>query len=711
MAIALRLLERHHSQPRYREGMYKNWNQQAKQNWGAWSPQWPKKANKPQKKKEDTAKEQQGGGVLRAYDATPGGLPSSSSTTGGNAEQPEMQFFKEFVSFVKENNCELPENLKKMLPDENKESLREQQKKLNRQRNLLNKIQGKQKALDRDKEQWISWLASVKEEVQKQRVKHEESQKRLTKELEDLQAEEKRLNQTGEEEMMLEAEQDLEDFLVDLTQEKEEEGQNAKLKMMQRQMEEMYQNQLEEDRKRMQQHFSEQLVQFAAVNMDPYLMPEETVEGHGTSRVENKEWNGGPARSDKEPNCAISGSTCRQNSSREFTVWAKGEVRGTTERRQDDDEYLHGKSRYRSRAMIPGDPHFHVDDADGAVKHSRICQSGVWSSEMMGQILWTVVCSERFWFFILCVATDLIVFVAVILRIVIRSDAKGKHAVKVANHRFFFRRRMTEKRYSRSGVFMLVLICQQHMIQGSTMVGSNWNEASSLTSTTTQFPSGASGIEDPQDHSFLMTRPERTWDNGAMPLPGPRRTHHRSRERSEGGDFSNGHESDGDYYQMAFIFQLGLPPISRRLFWDDYWPMHRQIANACGVSIDELVGVHHIKHQPADLDELDVQSVIAQKDHEAFHGEGIVLALADIEQHSADVGDSIRTVREVRKIPKYTTRQGMLRVLGVESHCQTDPHPCIVWKNNRLWEQQSQLVKEIFHGDYIRCSIPPEADR
>ena len=272
--------------------MYKNWNQQAKQNWGAWSPQWPKKANKPQKKKEDTAKEQQGGGVLRAYDATPGGLPSSSSTTGGNAEQPEMQFFKEFVSFVKENNCELPENLKKMLPDENKESLREQQKKLNRQRNLLNKIQGKQKALDRDKEQWISWLASVKEEVQKQRVKHEESQKRLTKELEDLQAEEKRLNQTGEEEMMLEEEQDLEDFLVDLTQEKEEEGQNAKLKMMQRQMEEMYQNQLEEDRKRMQQHFSEQLVQFAAVNMDPYLMPEETVEGHGTSRVENKEWNG-----------------------------------------------------------------------------------------------------------------------------------------------------------------------------------------------------------------------------------------------------------------------------------------------------------------------------------------------------------------------------------------------------------------------------------
>ncbi len=100
---ALKLLETHHSQPRYRERMYKNWNQQAKQNWGAWSPQWPKKASKPAKKKEDAAKEQKDGGVLRAYDAAPGGLSSSSSTTSGNAEQLEMQFFKEFVNYVKES--------------------------------------------------------------------------------------------------------------------------------------------------------------------------------------------------------------------------------------------------------------------------------------------------------------------------------------------------------------------------------------------------------------------------------------------------------------------------------------------------------------------------------------------------------------------------------------------------------------------------------
>ena len=257
----------------------------------------PKKANKPTKKKEDATKEQQGGGVLRAYDAAPGGSSSSSSTTSGNAEQPEMQFFKEFVNFVKENNCQLPENLKKMLPDQNKECLREQQKKLNKQRNLLNKIQNKQKALDKDKEQWVSWIASVKEEIQKQKSKHEESQKRLTKELEDLQAEEKRLNQSGEEVMEIEPEQDLEDLLVDLTHDQEETGQNSKLVLMQRQMEEMYQQQLEEDRKRMQQHFSEQFLHLAAANMDPYLGAEDGLGGDMMGRVENKEPNSGLPKS------------------------------------------------------------------------------------------------------------------------------------------------------------------------------------------------------------------------------------------------------------------------------------------------------------------------------------------------------------------------------------------------------------------------------
>ena len=61
--------------------------------------------------------------------------------------------------------------------------------------------------------------------------------------------------------------------------------------------------------------------------------------------------------------------------------------------------------------------------------------------------------------------------------------------------------------------------------------------------------------------------------------------------------------------------------------------MHRQVAKACGISIDDLVGIHHVSVAPRDLDDIDLQPVIAQKSDEIFHGEGTVLTLSDVEVH------------------------------------------------------------------------------
>ena len=224
--------------------------------------------------------------------------------------------------------------------------------------------------------------------------------------------------------------------------------------------------------------------------------------------------------------------------------------------------------------------------------------------------------------------------------------------------------------------------------------------------TSTQFPGGAPFEADQEDAINLMTRPVRSWDQIGMPSPGSRRNSQDDRDRSEGGDFSPDQESDGDYYQMAFIFQLRSAPISKRLFWDVYWPMHRQIANVCGVSIDELVGVHHIRHPPRDLTELDVQSVIAQKAEEVSHGEGTVLILADTERHSVSSMRNAITVREVRKINKYISREGVLVTFEILGECQQANRPCLVWINNGLWKQQSVEVRELYHGDYIRCAVP-----
>ena len=267
---AIKLLERHHSIPVYKETMYKgqDWTNQS-QRWGPWSPQWPKGGKKANKKKEDGQKDKQVAGVLSPYESFRSG---SSSAAASSSEQPEMSFFKEFVNFMKETKQELPENLQKLLPNEGKESIKEQQRRLNKHRNILNKISNKQRALEQDKERWNSWLVSVKEEIQKQKSKYEETQAKLSKEIAELQEEEKKIGQLEETNTeMEEEEQDVEDFLDDLILGKEEDKENQKLKEFQEQMEQKYQKQIQAEKERMQQVFSEQLRQLSGVNLDPYM--------------------------------------------------------------------------------------------------------------------------------------------------------------------------------------------------------------------------------------------------------------------------------------------------------------------------------------------------------------------------------------------------------------------------------------------------------
>ena len=245
------------------------------------------------------------------------------------------------------------------------------------------------------------------------------------------------------------------------------------------------------------------------------------------------------------------------------------------------------------------------------------------------------------------------------------------------------------------------LLCQQHCGVSSSLVGYQGSE--DFQEDATQQPlHGSSEIE---DLSF-MTRPE-TWQERLEDPHEEARSQPASGDdydRSDGGG-SRDMDVDG-YYQMAIIFQIGLQPITLKLLWDDYWVMHSQVARACGVSIDDLVGIHHVSVGPRDLDDIDLQPVIAQKNNEIFHGEGIVLTLSDVEFH--EQGDALaptKTKREVTRILRQITRRGVLRSLDVHRWCEDPKKPCIVWKNNEIWAIQDETTKTISHGDYIRCAI------
>ena len=242
----------------------KGWGKQAQ--WDAWSPQWPKGGPKQNKKNQEKAKDKQQQNVLSAYDTYTSGSSHSASSSGGQ----DSQLFKEFLSYMKENRGEMPENIQRLIPEDNKEGIREAQKKLNKHRNLINKISSKQKALQQDQERWDAWLLSVREEIQQQKAKHEESQTRLAKEIAELQEEEKKLGQPEEETMAVEEdEKGVEEMLDDMIDSHKD---KLKMQAFQTQLEARYQQQLHEERQKMQQFFSDQFRQLAAVTLvDPYL--------------------------------------------------------------------------------------------------------------------------------------------------------------------------------------------------------------------------------------------------------------------------------------------------------------------------------------------------------------------------------------------------------------------------------------------------------
>ena len=269
----LLLLSKHHSQPRYRElqVMVKQWNQN-KQDWPEWSPgQWPKRRPAAKAKGDNQRQGAEQALVIRPYDADGGSSTSAPSSSDGSQQAGMQEFFKEFMAMSKELGQPLPERLRKLVPNTDREELKEQQKRLNRLRTLRNRIEGKEKAIKQDEIQWEKWLKDIKESIVSQRQKHEETQTRLAEELAQLKKEEEDLkNHQEEEKEELEVDEDMDlEVMVDGLLAKEDPKKikerttkaEAALEEMQRNMEAQYQQRMMQERAQMSLEFQRMLQQ------------------------------------------------------------------------------------------------------------------------------------------------------------------------------------------------------------------------------------------------------------------------------------------------------------------------------------------------------------------------------------------------------------------------------------------------------------------
>ena len=258
--------------------MYWGGGKGGNQGWGGWSPQLPKgtkaKKNGQEKPKGGARDGRDGAGVTKPYDAT--SLPASSTTAPQDSDS--NLFIRNFMEYLKEAKVELPEKLMKHMPEpmnSAKEDIRSQQKRLNRHRTVVNKLESKRKALEKDKEKWVAWLASIKDEIAVQKKKHLEAQKQLEQEIAELVLEEKKLSNpeeaTEDDYMEDENVEDTIDGLLQLQADGPPNGkgptqddstrveeQEKALQMMQYNMEMAYQQKLEEEKNRMQLLFEQE---------------------------------------------------------------------------------------------------------------------------------------------------------------------------------------------------------------------------------------------------------------------------------------------------------------------------------------------------------------------------------------------------------------------------------------------------------------------
>ncbi len=237
----------------------------------------PKKKATDKEKEKDKAKE-----VAPAYDSgpwPPSASSSSAAAAGGDTQA--RAFMEAFMAYAKEKEEELPAGLQSFFQPNAKDQIKSQQKKLNRQRNLLQKIDAKKRAIQRDQDQWIKWTTEMKEHIACQKQRRQEQEDKLKKELQELEKEEeifrnqKDVEDTEVVSIQGEEEEDLEIMMdgvaEDAAVKKDIKSKDLETAMekKQRELEEQYQQRYAEACAQMEQQYQAQVLSMFTAPLAP----------------------------------------------------------------------------------------------------------------------------------------------------------------------------------------------------------------------------------------------------------------------------------------------------------------------------------------------------------------------------------------------------------------------------------------------------------
>ena len=173
----------------------------------------------------------------------------------------------------------------------------------------------------------------------------------------------------------------------------------------------------------------------------------------------------------------------------------------------------------------------------------------------------------------------------------------------------------------------------------------------------------------------------------------------------DGGD-------DDDYNTRvrAHLFHHCNDHIFERMDAADPVSQRQQVAQAWGIPVNEVMGIHPVRNPPQDL--VGSRVFITRHASDADHREWLddVQVLLDI--YIKDPRGPEMKRRSVRWSRPATTRLGILRWTRVEGYCRREAQQgCQVWYNNVEWAVTDLRIQRLGMGDYIKLILPTQAGR
>eukprot|EP00913_Durusdinium_trenchii_P026549 g24909.t1 len=190
------LLESHHSRPQYviKVMTWKGRNQSNGrwQSWQDWKSDQGQEKEKDKKKKEPSVARSQKSEVLEliSYDGKRVALPddkgavgsSSASSSGLQEENKRLKDALKYFANKKEDE-EVPEDYRPFLHEDPRESLRVQQRELNKQKKMIGRVEKIRSTMEEKSQRWVRWKARIMRGLELEEQRYKEEYKQLEDEL------------------------------------------------------------------------------------------------------------------------------------------------------------------------------------------------------------------------------------------------------------------------------------------------------------------------------------------------------------------------------------------------------------------------------------------------------------------------------------------------------------------------------------------------